>query len=99
MVVIQNPQEYKLVGFQVSNDKKHKYNAILQHKKTGKQRKVPFGGIKPDGTPYQHYQDKIGDFRKYDHKDKERRQRYRIRHKGEDLNKFSSGYFSMRYLW
>lgn len=99
MVVIENPQEYKLVGFEVNKDKKHKYNALLQHKKTGKIRKVPFGGIKKDGTPYQHYQDKIGHFQKYDHKDKERRALYRIRHKGQDQKKFSSGYFSMRYLW
>ena len=34
MVVLQNPQEYRLVEFQVSHDKKHKYNAILEHKKT-----------------------------------------------------------------
>lgn len=99
MVVINNPQEYKLIGFQVSKDRKHKYNAILEHKKTRKQRKVPFGGIKTDGTPYQHYQDKIGHFSQYDHKDKERRKRYHIRHKGQDQQKFSSGYFSMRYLW
>lgn len=99
MVVISNPEEYKLIQFEVSTDGKHKYNAILEHKKTGKQRKVPFGGIKADGTPYQHYHDKIGNFRKYDHNDKERRQRYRIRHKGQDQLKFSSGYFSMRFLW
>lgn len=99
MVVIDNPQDYRLVGFQVSHDKKHKYNALLQHKKTGKTRKVPFGGIKADGTPYQHYHDKIGHFHKYDHHDDERRKRYLIRHKGQDQQKFSSGYFSMKYLW
>jgi hypothetical protein len=99
MVVVKNPEQYKLVRFQVCRDKKHKYNAILENKKTGKQKKVPFGGIKSDGTPYQHYHDKIGKYRKYDHGDKERRKRYVIRHKGEQLNKFSSGYFSMLYLW
>jgi hypothetical protein len=99
MVVIKNPHEYKLVRFDVSTDNKHKYNAILEHKKTGKLRKVPFGAIKADGTPYQHYHDKIGKYKKYDHLDKERRKRYLIRHKGEDLNKFSSGWFSIRYLW
>jgi hypothetical protein len=99
MVVIKNPQDYKLVQFQVSKDGKHKYNAILEHKKTGKPRIVPFGGIKADGTPYQHYRDKIGKYSKYNHLDKERRQRYRIRHRGEDQMKFSSGWFSMRFLW
>lgn len=99
MVVLQNPQDYRLERFEVSTDGKHKYIAILTHKKTGKQRGVPFGGIKTDGTPYQHYHDKIGAYRQYDHKDKERRRRYRIRHKGQDQKKFSSGYFSMRFLW
>lgn len=99
MVVLQNPQEYRLVQFQVSHDKKHKYNAILEHKKTKRTKKIPFGGIKTDGTPYQHYHDKIGHYRQYDHNDKQRRQRYRVRHKGEDTKKFSSGYFSWRFLW
>lgn len=99
MVVIQDPMEYRMVRFEVDTSGKHKYNAILKHKKTGKERKVPFGGIKADGTPYQHYHDKIGHFRKHDHGDKERRKRYLTRHKGEDQKKFSSGWFSIRYLW
>lgn len=99
MVVIRDPEDYKLVRFQVSKDGKHKYQAILENKKTGKQKTVRFGGIKADGTPYQHYRDKIGEYSKYDHHDKERRRRYHIRHKGEDKMKFSSGYFSLRYLW
>lgn len=99
MVVIQNPEEYKLVGFKVASDKKHKYLALLQNKNTGKEKKVPFGAIKSDGTPYQHYRDRIGHFSKYDHKDRERRKRYLVRHRGQDENKFSSGWFSIRYLW
>ena len=99
MVVIQDPQNYRLTGFEPSKDGRHKYIAVLQHKKTGRKRSVPFGAIKADGTPYQHYHDKIGTYRSYDHMDKERRKRYRIRHKGQDRQKFSSGYFAMRYLW
>ena len=99
MVVLKNPNEYRLVRFQVCDDKKHKYNAILENKKTKVLKKIPFGGIKSNGTPYEHYHDKIGHYRKYDHNDKHRRQLYRIRHKGEDQMKFSSGWFSWRYLW
>lgn len=99
MVVIENPQEYKLLNFDVASDNKHKYIALLQNKRTGKQKRVPFGAIKTDGTPYQHYRDRIGHFARYDHNDKERRKRYLSRHRGEDQKKFSSGWFSIRYLW
>lgn len=99
MVVIQDPTQYRLKGFEVRQDGKHKYNALLEHRQTHRIRKVPFGGIKSDGTPYQHYHDRIGHFRDYDHNDRERRRRYRVRHRGEDLRKYSSGYFSMLYLW
>lgn len=99
MVVLKNPQDYRLVSFQVCRDKKHKYNAILEHKKTKQLKKIPFGGIKANGTPYQHYHDKIGYYKKYDHNDPQRRKMYKIRHRGQDQLKFSSGYFSMRFLW
>lgn len=99
MVVIANPSSYRLVGFEVNHGNKHKYNAILENKQTHRQKKVPFGGKKEDGTPYQHYRDRIGHYSKYDHLDKDRRQRYRIRHHGQDKHKFSSGFFSWRFLW
>lgn len=99
MVVLQHPEEYQLVDFEVDHIGSHKYFAILKNKKTGTMRKIPFGAKKTDGTPYQHYHDKIGHYRTYDHKDKERRNRYLIRHKGQDQKKFSSGWFSIKYLW
>lgn len=97
-MVLENPSSYRLVGFELHHGK-HKYNAILEDKKTHKQKKIPFGAKKSDGTPYQHYHDRIGSYKKYDHHDRERRNRYLIRHKGQDANKFSSGWFSIKYLW
>jgi len=91
---VKNPQEYSFLHFEVATDNKHKYNAILLHKKTGRTKKIPFGAI-----GYEQYFDKIGHYKKLNHNDKERRRLYRIRHKGEDQYKFSSGWFSWKYLW
>lgn len=98
MVIVTDPSSYRLVGFEL-NHGKHKYNAILENKKTHRQKKVPFGGKKQDGTPYQHYRDRIGKYSQYNHLDKDRLKRYRIRHHGQDKNKFSSGWFSLKFLW
>ena len=96
MVVIKNPEMFVLKGFEKSHLKDKKYNAVLKNKKTGKIRKIPFGC-----SSYEHFKDKTktGLWSHKDHKDKKRRELYRIRHKGEDKKKFSSGYFSMKYLW
>lgn len=96
MVVIKNPELYVLKGFEKSHLKDKKYNALLQNKQTGKIRKIPFGC-----SSYEHFEDKTktGIWSHKDHKDKNRRKLYRLRHKDEDKNKFSSGYFSMKYLW
>lgn len=99
MVVVHHPEDYKLDRFEVDRKGLHKYFAILKNKKTGSEKKVPFGAKKKNGTPYQHYHDKIGNYSQYDHKDKERMKRYRIRHRGQDQNKFSSGWFAIKYLW
>lgn len=98
MVVVNNPELYRLDRIEV-NHGKHKYDAVLKNKKTGTEKRVPFGGKKTDGTPYQHYHDKIGHYKSYDHNDRKRRDLYRIRHAGQEKNKFSSGYFSWTYLW
>jgi hypothetical protein len=99
MVVLQHPEQFRLVRFEVDRAGPHKYKAVLRNKTTGTERRVPFGAKKKDGTPYQHYHDKIGHYRAYDHKDKERRDRYRVRHRGQDQARFSSGWFSWKFLW
>ena len=96
MVVVKNPEEYKLMGFERSHLKYKKYNAILKNKKTGKIKKVPFGS-----SLYQQYKDSTGLnlYSDLDHNDPDRRRKYRQRHQKDMKNKFSSGYFSWHYLW
>ena len=93
-------KDYKLLGFELSNRENKKYVGVLQNKKNNKYRYIHFGAIKSDGTPYQQYYDKIGDYKDFNHKDKKRRDRYIKRHQHFIRKGFySPGYFSMKYLW
>lgn len=92
---IENPQEYSLKGFEKSKTKHKKYDAILVHKKTKREKRVPFGDIR-----YEQYKDRaLGLYKNKDHLDTKRRAAYRQRHSGELDDKFSSGYFAWKYLW
>jgi hypothetical protein len=95
-MILENPENYKFIKFQKSNTKNKKYDAILMNKKTNKIKRVPFGDVRynqyEDTTPLKLYKN-LNTF------DKERRRLYRLRHAGEDKNKYSSGYFSLRFLW
>jgi hypothetical protein len=95
-MILENPEKYKFLRFEKSHFKNKKYNAVLLNKESGKERKVPFGAI-----GYEQYKDSTGLnlYSKLNHLDKDRRKRYRERHKGEEKNKFSSGYWSYKYLW
>lgn len=93
-MIVENPEQYTLSKFIKANDGKHKYFAILINKQTKREKKVPFGAI-----GYEQYKDKIGSYKSSNHLDKKRRDAYRARHQGEQNNKFSSGYFSWKYLW
>jgi hypothetical protein len=95
-MILENPEKYKFLRFEKSHLKNKKYDAVLLNKETGRERKVPFGSVF-----YQQYKDSTGlnVYSKLDHLDKDRRKRYRERHKGEEKNKFSSGYWSYKYLW
>ena len=89
--------EYKLKGFERSNTKNKKYDAILINKTTKKEKRIPFGDSR-----YQQYKDTTGLklFSNKDHGDSIRRNSYRKRHSGEiQTDKYSAGYFSMNYLW
>jgi hypothetical protein len=95
-MIVENPNDYILQSFQLSETKGKKYDALLKHRETGKIKRVPFGAL-----GYSQYADKtgLGHYSDMNHYDKKRRELYRLRHKGEDKNKFSSGYFSLKYLW
>lgn len=96
MVRVKNPNEYKHIGFEKATAKNSMYNAILKHKKTGKIKKIPFGHKK-----FSNFQDRTG-LNLYPHLihgDKERRKRFRARHKENAKHRFSSAFFAFRWLW
>eukprot|EP00952_Eustigmatos_sp_NYUAD-ZCMA_P014111 55372-Eustigmatos_ZCMA.PRE.1 len=86
-MIIRNPDEYELLGFEVNGGKRYKYNAVLINKQSNRIKRIPFGGKYPDGTPYEHYQDQVmGAYSRWDHNDERRRERYRARHNGENTH-------------
>ena len=94
-MILDNPDNYKFIEFNKSKTKNKKYDAILMNKKTKNLKRISFGA-----RGYEQYQDKaLGLYSHLNHYDKKRRTLYRKRHKGEEKNKFSSGYFSWYYLW
>ena len=97
-------KEYKFLRFEKSKRKGKKYDAILENKETKREVRVPFGGIKSDGTPYPQYKDStgLGLYSKYDTMDKNRRRLYRQRHSKEKPSfreYYSAGLFSWYRLW
>jgi hypothetical protein len=90
---LENPEDYKLISFEKHTGNK-KYNAILLNKKTKRIKKVPFGQ-----KGYEQYHDVIGLYKHLDHKDKERRKNYLKRHRKTKDYKYSSSWFSAKYLW
>ena len=96
---IHNPDNYDLIGFEINRGKKAKYDAILKNKMNGEKKRIPFGGKYPNGTPYEQFEDKLGAYSQYDHKDLKRRHNWLKRHDKNTDYKFSSAWFSKEYLW
>lgn len=94
---LQNPNQYKLEDIMVDTGKRHKYIAVLRDQ--SKTVKVPFGGKKTDGTPYEQFHDSLGFYSSYDHKDQSRRKAWLQRHAHNIHHKYSSAWFSWKYLW
>lgn len=93
MVRITDPDDYKIDSIRVAVDK-HKYVAVLKHKRTGQTRQVPFGD-----KNYQHYRDKLGHYSQLNHLDEERRRRFWLRHAQNAQYKYSSAWWSAKCLW
>ena len=96
MVVLENPEYYKFLRFEVNHKGAHKYKSILFNNETGNEVTVKFGHKK-----YEQYKDStgLGAYSHLDHNDETRRESYRKRHAKEKDVKFSSGWFSYHYLW
>ena len=93
-------REYTFDKFIKSRRPDKKYTAVLVHRITGRKVHVHFGGIRPDGTPYEQYFDNaLGLYRAWDHNDKTRRRRWLLRHARDGFEPYSPSYFSKKYLW
>ena len=96
-MVYYSKQQYKFLGYEKSKKKDKMYNALLENKKSKRLVKVPFGHNK-----YENFRDKTGlnAFPNLIHNDKERRRRFRARHKGYLKDGYySPSYFSYYILW
>ena len=93
---ISSPENYKFIRFEKSSTAHKKYDALLLNKQTGKTVRVSFGDNR-----YQQYKDRtgLGLYSHMDHHDAQRRKNYLTRHGGDKDYKYSSGWFSARYLW
>lgn len=82
------------------------YTFVAPSKRQGKKYDVykkdkyitSFGGLYPDGSPYEQFKDRIGYYSSYDHNDLQRRKLYYQRH-GKSADYESPRYFSHRFLW
>lgn len=89
-------ETYKLLRFEKSKRAGKKYDAVLKNKKTGGEKRVPFGA-----TGYKNYGDKSGLGLYKGTGEEDRRARYRARHAGEgdDSNFPNAGYWAWHILW
>jgi hypothetical protein len=96
-MVYLSKKKYSINNFYKSPIKNKKYRVALVHKITGKIKLIDFGS-----ATYAHFRDTtpVKLYKHLDHGDKERRRRYKARHKGFiKSGYYSPGYFSMRFLW
>ena len=93
-------RDYDLIEIRKSTNPVKKYDAILQNIYTGRTFKMPFGGIRLDGTPYEQFKDRtpLKLYSKYDHGNETRRQLYLKRH-NKKIRAYSPDYFAKVYLW
>ena len=89
--------KYSFIKFERSKNPKFKYNAVLKHNPTMKEKKIPFG---EKGT---HYKDMTGlkIYAHQDNHDDELRKKWHIKNKGSinDSRKYSAKWFESRYLY
>ena len=95
-MVYYNPKNYTFLRVEPSHLASKKYDAILKNKATGREVCVSFGA-----KGYQQYKDKdtLKLYKGQDHNDKKRRDRYRARHANYINERYSSSWFSLKYLW
>jgi hypothetical protein len=83
---------YKVNGYiiKVSTRKNKKYDVFKNNEYI-----TSFGDKR-----YQQYKDRLGHYSYLDHKDKDRRENYRSRHKNDNINNPNyAGYWAYNFLW
>ena len=88
---------YKFVRFEKSKTKNKKYDAVLQNKKSKREKRLPFGDVR-----YQQFKDQtgLGLYSHLDHNDQIRRRYYISRHTNFIKDGYySPGHFSLYFLW
>ena len=87
--------DYNLLGFDRARNKRKKYEAKLENKKTGKIYAVPFGAM-----GYEQYFDKLGYYKNLNHLDKKRRENF-LKRNAHNIKEgyYSPSFFSAFYLW
>jgi hypothetical protein len=94
-MIVENPEDYCLIGFRKASNPRKKYEGVLVSFSDGHRKYVPFGD-----TRYHHFKDTaLGLYKHLDHLSFHRRASYHQRHANDQKNKFSSGWFSAKYLW
>lgn len=93
--------EWKIIRFQRSENKKKKYDVILSNIETGERIKMSFGAIRDNGIPYDQFKDNtpLGLYTKFDHGDKKRLKNYYARHGRIDSRYWSPDLLSKLFLW
>lgn len=85
---------YPKVYYLAKSDKpEKKWMITFENPKTGREKKLYFGGIRPNGIPYEDYTT---------HKDDDRKARYIKRHKGMGEkwnNPTTPGFYALHLLW
>jgi len=94
MVRIHNPENYDLLGIEVNKGKRSKYDGVLQNKITRQIKRIPFGQ-----KGFDQFEDQVGHYSQFDHKDIKRRHNWLKRHERNTGYKFSSAWFAKTYLW
>lgn len=97
-MILKNPENYEFITIRKSLNPEKKYDAILKNKQTDNDVRISFGSSRygqfKDSTPLKLY-------KHLDNNDPERKRLFKIRHAKNinKNNKYSSIYFSDKYLW
>ena len=85
----------------VVEESTRKDKKYMAHLKNDPSKKIHFGQIKPNGTPYEQYKDQtpLQLYSKYNHNDTKRKDLYFKRHRNDIKRGFNAAWLSFKFLW